>query len=387
MLHNAIKDILTRDPKMSIRNYQLETIAECVEKFTKENYRAILIESPTGSGKTVMGMVTAIMTARALGATKIGWSAMRRNLLTQAAEVAAKFGLDESNFVTISMFDKNPPKVDILVVDEAHHDATVSMATLHKKTAPIKVLGLSATPTRTDKAELIFEKSIARAGIYELVRQGYLARPDLYILPDWRVSTVCDAFLSDPKRWGKSLMFFFTMEECEAAKDRLSGGGIRAEVVHANCDREPILADFDEGKLDVLINMAILTEGFDCPQLETVFVRPTGNALTQQMGGRVLRLSGDLRKKIVQSKDSPTQFSKIAPVGRTFRRNDDGQLVALDYDSEVIARLIAESNKKIGDSLSLIPKEKHALLAFLSKDENKKGVRNSRRSGLGQTPA
>lgn len=366
----VIKEIFQHNSAMTPRAYQYESIEENLRLFLDENYNSILLESPTGSGKTVMGIVTAVILARKLGKKRIGWVAMRRNLLTQAIEVAKSFGVEEY-FYPISMFDKNPPPVDIMVVDEAHHDATMSMSVLHKKLKPIKVLGLSATPLRTDKAELIFQKSVAKAGIYELVRLGYLARPDLYVLPDWQVETVCEAYLSDVKKWGKSIIFFFTMEECQKALRIIQSSGVKAVVVHAGVDREPILQAFEAGEIDVLINMIILTEGFDSPELETVFVRPSGKALTQQMGGRVLRMAKGLRKKIVQSQDSTSPFSSLAPVGRSFKRKPDASWMALDYDPDLITKLISESNKKMGEQIARVTKDTHDVIKFFN-DEKKK---------------
>src|SRR3712207_7511958 len=50
--------------------------------------------------------------------------------------------------ISISMFDKRPPQVDLLVIDEAQHDGALSMANLHSCIKPRKILGLSATPFR-----------------------------------------------------------------------------------------------------------------------------------------------------------------------------------------------------------------------------------------------
>ena len=368
-MHGLIKEYFRRNPRMAARGYQLDTIGESLSLFTEKDYHALLIESPTGSGKTVMGIITAAMLAEQMGLGRIGWVAMRRNLLSQAMDVAQSFGLGHL-FHPISMFEKNPVKVDILVVDEAHHDATVSMATLHKKVKPVKVLGLSATPTRADKAELIFEKTVAKAGIYELVRLGYLARPDQFILPDWNVQTVVDCYLSERQRWGKSILFFHTMEECQEALARLRHSGVPSEIVHAGSDRETILRDFEAGRITTLINMAILTEGFDSPDLETVFVRPSNRQLTQQMAGRVLRISQGMRKKIVQSQDSIAPFSSLAPIGRSFKRKPDGSWMALDYDAEEISRLISASNKKLSEHLSLISEETHQVLSFLNAEKD-----------------
>ena len=53
----------------------------------------------------------------------------------------------------ISMFDKNPPAdVDLLVVDECQHDAADSMAHIHNVVKPKMILGLTATPFRSDRS-------------------------------------------------------------------------------------------------------------------------------------------------------------------------------------------------------------------------------------------
>ena len=65
----------------------------------------------------------------------------------------------------------------LLVVDEAQHDAASSMAFLHQRIRPKYILGLSATPFRTDKVKLCFDTSIRDAGIHQLIQDGYLAKP------------------------------------------------------------------------------------------------------------------------------------------------------------------------------------------------------------------
>jgi superfamily II DNA or RNA helicase len=122
--------------------------------------RSVIVESPTGSGKTVMGLLVAKW-AQQQG-MRVVWAAMRRNLLAQVERENAVrgFGVDLD---IVSMFEKRPPQADLLVVDEAQHDATVSMASLHAAVAPTKVLGLSATPWRSYKLGLCFERSATPA--------------------------------------------------------------------------------------------------------------------------------------------------------------------------------------------------------------------------------
>ena len=63
-----------------------------------------MIESPTGSGKTIMALAIARQMQQEFGFS-IGWAAMRRNLLTQAQNENRRWGFD-LDIQTISMFDK-----------------------------------------------------------------------------------------------------------------------------------------------------------------------------------------------------------------------------------------------------------------------------------------
>ena len=154
---------------LQARPYQARIIDSAIRMFggvmvdrgrTLPAASSVLIESPTGSGKTVMGLATAALIQRATGA-RVGWVAMRRNLLSQAAAESHRcgFGL---RLNLISMFDKDPPDVDLLVVDEAQHDGATSMANLHSQIRPKWTLGLSATPYRTDRIKLCFDQVIRR---------------------------------------------------------------------------------------------------------------------------------------------------------------------------------------------------------------------------------
>ena len=315
------------------RDYQARIIASAIRMFagTQDGRdrlplppaKSVLIESPTGSGKTVMGLAIAAMIQRVTGA-RVGWVAMRRNLLAQAQKENLKrgFGL---RMESISMFEKNPPDVDLLVVDEAQHDAATSMANLHSQIRPKWTLGLSATPYRTDRIKLCFDQVIRDAGIAALIADGYLSDYHHYTIPQHTPSRIAQLLIDDPKKWGKSLVFFHRRSECDLLFLLLDQAGIRSSVVTASSDREQQIEDFANGKLDVLINMAILTEGFDCPELQTVFCRPSGKGCTIQMAGRVLRTSRLVPvKQIVQCRKTPHPMMRTAMPAEQYLWTDDG---------------------------------------------------------------
>ena len=148
---------------------------------------------------------------------------------------------------------------------------------------------------------------------HSLIQDGYLSRYHHYTIPAYTPETVARFYLREMDRWGKTLMFFHRQTECDDCQQRLADAGVRSEVVTAKTNRERQLSDFINGKVNVLINMAILTEGFDCPSLKTVFCRPSGKSCTVQMGGRAFRKHPDFPyKQIVQCKKTPHPFVKTA---------------------------------------------------------------------------
>ena len=303
---------LVRTTKVQPRPYQERIVAKTLDLFCNQGVRSILIDSPTGSGKTIMGLLIARAMHEQLG-LNVGWVAMRRHLLTQSArENEAK----EINVpcAWISMFDRNPPtSLDLLVVDEAQHDAAGSMAHLHNIVKPRFILGLSATPFRSDRMKLCFDTVIKDAGIHRLIQDGYLSRFHHFTIQEYTPASVAKAYCREPTRWGKTLMSFHTLKECRACQKLLTAQGIRAEVVSGQSDRETQIAAFHAGELDVLVNCLMLGEGFDCPDLKTVFCRPGCKPVTIQTCGRVLRNQPDLPfKQIVQCRDTPWPFTRTA---------------------------------------------------------------------------
>ncbi len=337
-------DLLT-GTSVESRPYQLRILSKALRMFRgtfrdragnlEPTAHSVMIESPTGSGKTVMGLALARQMQREFGFS-VGWVAMRRNLLAQAEEENRRWGFDV-DLVTISMFDKAPPPVDFLIVDEAQHDAAMSMANLHCNIRPRKVLGLTATPFRTDRIKLCFDKVIRDAGIHQLIQDGYLSRYHHFTIPDYSPATVAQFLIQDPNRWGKSLVFFHRQDQCDACWQILAAAGVPAEVVTGKTDRERQLADFAEDRIRVLINMLVLTEGFDCPSLKTVFCRPSGRGCTIQMGGRVFRKHPDLaRKQIVQCKNTRHPFIRTAMAEEQYVWAD-GQWRALTVNRQITA--------------------------------------------------
>ena len=345
---------------VEIRDYQERIVRKTLAHFAG-TYRdpadgaeppahSVMVESPTGSGKTVMGLEVARQMQQRFGYS-IGWVAMRRNLLAQAAAENQRRGFCV-DMQLISMFDKSPPAIDMLVVDEAQHDAAMSMANLHCLIRPRKVLGMTATPYRTDRIKLCFDKVIKDAGIHQLIQDGYLSRYHHYTINEFTPATVAQCYLREPQRWGKSLIFFRQLTQCSECWDILRRHGVRAEIVTAHTNRTRQLALFAAGKIDVLLNMAILTEGFDCPSLQTVFCRPSGRACTIQMAGRVFRQHPALPfKQIVQCRHTRHPFVKTAFADEQYTWSPEG------WQTLKLNRRIAEISDLARQAIAQTPTE------------------------------
>lgn len=313
---------LLADTGAEVRNYQERIISQAFDGFVNKGYRSILVDSPTGSGKTCIALAIAKALQRHTP-TRIGWVAMRRNLLTQVAleNVDKRFDVDMR---VVSMFDKSPlPELDMLIVDEAQHDVTGSMAHMHAAVKPRWVLGLSATPFRVDRVKLCFDKVLKDAGIQRLVHDGYLSKYHHYTIPDWEPDTVVKYYGAEPERWGKSLVYFHRLDQCWRAWQLFNDRGISCDVVHGSSNCEKQLELFGRGDTRVLINCMKLGEGFNAPDLRTVFCRPSVKSVTIQMAGRVLRKhpSCDV-KQVVQSTDTRWNFCRTAGAALMYVHRD-----------------------------------------------------------------
>lgn len=302
------------------RPYQLRIIEKVLDCHLNKGMDSILIESPCGSGKTTI-MLASLKCLEIIDPTiKIGWVAMRRNLLSQAKLENERFGFNV-NMQMISMFAKDFPDgiPNVIAGDEGHHNATDSMGHLLNESKPRLLLSCTATAFRTDAAKLCFNTIIRDAGIFNLIRDGYLSQYHHYTIPDWKVNTVVNHYVREPERWGKSLMYFHTLDQCFEAKDLLRKAKVPCDVVTASSDREQQLDTFRSGGTEVLINCMVLTEGFNCPELKTVFVRPSCKSTTIQSAGRVLRKCPGLDfKQVVQCKHTKWPFQKTALPAQQF---------------------------------------------------------------------
>lgn len=355
------------------RDYQTRLINQAISLFNN-GLKSILINSPTGSGKSCIGL-SIIKRLQEQYKCGTAWVTMRKNLLKQVVAENKNLGIN-AEITTVSMFNHNPPTVDsfgrpieIVVLDESQHDPAGSMSNLYNIIQPRMILGLTATPFRTDKMRLSFEKVIRDIGIHQLIQSGYLSQYHQFTIPAWTVDEVVECYLRDPQRWGKSVFYWFTQQEAQECTDRINKAGITASLVTADTDRDQQIADFESGKTTCLVNMQILTEGFDSPSLKTVFVRDSQRGPTIQMCGRVFRKYPGIEfKQVVQSKmtkwpiqrtASPAHASVWIPDEREWRSY--AQSEAIEKVSQMVDITLAHTETIMPDYITkkLAKKARH----------------------------
>ena len=312
------------------RPYQERMIREVLNAYLVEGSRSVLIESPTGSGKTCVGLGICKLLQTLEPNLTFGWIAMRRKLLKQARKENERMGVKNIQFV--SMFDANPPHFDVLVNDEAQHAAAATSATQHHDIDARWLLGLSATPTRTDRVKLPYEKVVKDYGLRFLIDKGYLSPFRQFVIPEWTPKMVAERFLFEPAKWGKSIAYWRTEEECLKFHKLITDGGVSAACLFGNMShtaQDEILDRYEAGEIQLLINMMLLTEGFDCEDLMSVWVRDSSRLPATQMAGRGLRLDPKNPNKIaniIQSEKTRYPFTRVTVSREQYVWRDDAWL-------------------------------------------------------------
>lgn len=210
---------------------------------------------------------------------------------------------------------------DYIVVDEFHHAAASTYRRLLDHFTPKFLLGLTATPERTDGGDLLAlcqENLVYRCDVAKGIERGRLCPFHYFGVPDevdyrnipWRSSRFDEEALTAAvateararnvfeqyqKRAGKrTLAFCCSQRHADFMASYFRAQGLRAVAVHSgpgSAARETSLQDLETGQIDVLCAVDMFNEGVDLPQVDTVMMlRPTESSIVWlQQFGRGLR--------------------------------------------------------------------------------------------------
>ena len=302
--------------------------------------------APTGAGKTIM---LSAVTGEVIGQTaakacvlahrdeltaqnRSKFGRVNPSLTTSVVDAKEKSWSGQVTFAMVPTLARKPnldamPALDLLVVDEAHHAAADSYRAiidraLHRN--PVcRVFGVTATPNRGDKKGLrpVFSNVSDQIRIGELIASGHLVPPRTFVIDvgvqdalgkvrkttdDFDMTEV-DAIMNRTpvteavvKHWREkagdrqTVVFCSTVSHARNVTAAFQAAGVSAVMVigdMGDAERCQALADYASGRHRVVVNVAVLTEGWDNqPTSCVVLLRPSSFKSTMiQMVGRGLR--------------------------------------------------------------------------------------------------
>lgn len=214
-----------------------------------------------------------------------------------------------------------PDAFDYIIVDEFHHAAAKTYRNLINHFQPKFMLGLTATPERTDGGDLLGlcqENLVFRCGVPEGIRRGELCPFKYFGVPDlvdyenipWRSTRFDEVALTkavatqkraenvleqyDRIGGEKTVAFCCSQRHADFMAEFFREAGIRSVAVHSGSKSAPRTGSLEQlanGELDVVFAVDMLNEGVDIPDIDSVLMlRPTESAiLWMQQFGRGLR--------------------------------------------------------------------------------------------------
>lgn len=232
--------------------------------------------------------------------------------LACSREQAESTSLGEWNSVTVGsvqtlMQDKrlaqfSPDRFSYVIVDEAHHAVSDSYRKVLDHFEGARVLGVTATADRADRRGLseVFDSLAFEYGMADAIHDGWLCPIEAQMIPlkldisyvgiqsgDYAAGQLgaalepyLDAIADEMAEIcanRKTVVFLPLVKMAKDFADKLNSRGLRAcEVDGMSQDRAEILADFQHGRYNVLCNSMLLTEGWDCPEVDCIVcLRPT----------------------------------------------------------------------------------------------------------------
>lgn len=220
------------------------------------------------------------------------------------------------------------PALDLLVIDEGHHAAAPSyrriVDTVRDRNPKARIFGVTATPNRGDGAGLrpVFSNVADQITLGELIASGHLVRPRTFVIDlgkqhelqsvrqtvsDFDMTAVAAILNTSPinqavvRHWQqkaegrKTIVFCSTVAHATDVCLAFIEADIGAVLIHgelSDTQRKDRLREYEQGSAQVVVNVAVLTEGYDHPPTSCVILlRPSSHASTfVQMVGRGLRV-------------------------------------------------------------------------------------------------
>ena len=305
-------------------------------------HRSVMAQMPTGTGKTYL--LTAVIDSfvRANPKAKVWIVAHRRELVSQIDETVRKFHSYSSATSSLLSsvkpmsiqwlmrhYDEIEEEPGMIVIDEAHHALAKTYKEMWERFPKAKFLGLTATPCRLNGKGFIdlFDVLVQSWDVPEFISKGRLATYDFVsIKSDGVTQRLIDSLqkrgadgdyqnkemdmllnkkpsierlyrsLEEFGKDRKGIVYAINISHAQKITKLYQEHGVKAIAIDSKTpatERQQDIEAFKKGDIQVLVNVDIFSEGFDCPDVEFVqLARPTLSlAKYLQMVGRGLRVA------------------------------------------------------------------------------------------------
>lgn len=369
-----------------LRPYQQEAIAATHEHW-REWDKELLVMA-TGTGKTYTAKC--IIEDR-LNCGSVLFMAHRDELIEQARSTFGDAGKVKGSItdirpITVGSVQTliNRPRYEgfkTVVIDEAHHAVSDSYQRVLAQYPDAKVLGLTATPDRKGLGK-VFEGIAYEYGLRQAVQEGFLSKIVARTIPididltkvktrvgDFEVTGLVEALepylpeiaksMAEYAKDRKTVVFLPLVRMAQEFAEMLRSYGFDAQEVDGQSpDRKEKLEWFaNAGKGAVLTNAMLLTEGYDCPDIDCVVVlRPTKvRSLYSQMIGRGTRLApGKSDCLILDFLWLSTRHDLCRPASL---------ITGNDEDAEKVSERAVEDELELFDALTDVEEQRRNALA------------------------
>ena len=327
--------------EIKLFDYQ-EDMKERIEKALRL-HRSVMAQMPTGTGKTYL--LTAVIDSFVSNnpKEKVWIVAHRRELVSQIDETVRKFhSYSSSNTSSLLSsvkamsiqwlmrhYDEIEEEPGMIVIDEAHHALAKTYKEMWERFPKAKFLGLTATPCRLNGKGFtdLFDVLVQSWGVPEFISKGRLATYDFVsIKSDGMTQRLIDSLqkrgadgdyqnkemdmllnkkpsierlyrsLEEFGKDRKGIVYAINISHAQKITKLYQENGVKAIAIDSktpDTERQQDIEAFKKGDIQVLVNVDIFSEGFDCPDVEFVqLARPTLSlAKYLQMVGRGLRVA------------------------------------------------------------------------------------------------
>lgn len=300
-----------------LREYQQNLINATFQSFN-DGFNAPCIVLPCGGGKSVIvAEIAKIYTEKF---KKVLFLVHRKELCEQITDTFNSWGVNMlycqiAMVQTIARRLKATEYPDLIITDENHHSLAETYKKIYTYFSNAKRIGVTATPERINGQGLadVNDKLIVGVTPKWLIENKYLSPYDYYApdikIPkfhikhgDFDIAEVSKWFTENQKKiygdviknynkiaFGKQCICYLpSIEISRFTAKNFSDNGITSAHIDGETpknERENIIRDFRNGKIKILCNVDIISEGFDVPDCEgVILLRPTKSLIlyTQQ---------------------------------------------------------------------------------------------------------